>query len=117
MIWNRFLTHALRFWMLVPWLLLASIYSFALVGGHRERCEVEIPLIEWFCYTLFLISRYLVYVTLVSPAFFPLFLGLNQSRSRSEEWRVHVGVFTFGWAAIFFLEATDPSGIIAWWND
>ncbi|MBC7805437.1 MAG: hypothetical protein H7145_04730 [Akkermansiaceae bacterium] len=121
MIWNHFLTYALRFCTLVPWLCLASIYSVGLrtayAVGHLPRCNLDNSPDEWFCHALFWIGFNLISASMASPAFVALLLGLNQMRARRDDWRVHIGVHTLGWAAIFFLLIVDPGGIMEWWFD
>lgn len=121
MYWNHFCKHALRFWTAVPWLLLATIYTLGLrttyVLGHFPHCCMDNSPDEWFCNALSWLNYVLMYAMLACPILQPLFLGLNRLQAQRDDWRIHVGVFTLGWATFIFLVIADPGGIMNWWGD
>lgn len=118
---DDFCTHALRFWTLVPWLLLATIYALGLratyVLGHFPRLSMDWTPDELFCNTLWRLNEPLTVAMLISPLLFPFAIVMNGLQHGRDDWRLQVGVFTLGWGLFLYLCACDPTGIIGWWMD
>ena len=121
MIWNRILTYTLRFWTLVPWLFLITLYTLGFYTafglGHFPRLSRDGAPDGWFCDTLYWASYVLALALLASPILQTLLLGLSRLGARRDDWRLHLGVFLLGWVSVILLICFDVTGIMDWWAD
>lgn len=117
MLWNRISNHLLRLWTLVPWIAIATFYGAVQSSKHCSYHRLPFTLPECLGAPLQLLLVPLFFALLASPIVYPIGLGINKMQVRQTDWRISLGIFTFGWATVMFLLATDPGHIIACFMD